>query len=429
MEILIYVSKLTPRINYTFRQLCKRILGLNINFTTKIETFIAYKGAKFSYANQRLGNEIFIQANGLLNEQGINDLEITVSEWEGEVYFFKTSSQSDIPFDIFAASFFLLTRYEEYLPHVKNELGDFPASESIACQNDFLHKPIINIWMKRFSELLNGKFQDLKFHFQQPKVKMLIGVEKAFKYKKLGISRSITGFVSDFFQLRLRDLYERIKTWINNNNDPYDVYDDLITFKNENRIGMMFLFLLGDYSMYTKNINHRKRIYKRLIKSMGDYCEIGLLPSHEAIEAFNILQKEIKRFEQIANHELESIVIKDHDLNFPDFYINLDKTTLKRDYSMGYYDQIGFRAGICSSFLFYDLNLEQASPIEIHPYFCSSQGIKNIDIDEFKAVMNQKNLSQFTYNLLFDNADFEKHALKNKIFLLTKHIKACQNNH
>lgn len=428
MEILIYVPKLTPRINFTFRQLCKRILGLNINFTTKIETFIGYKGAKFSYANQRLGNEIFIQASGLLNEQGVNDLEISVSEWEGEVYFFKTSSQSDIPFDIFAASFFLLTRYEEYLPHVKNELGDFPASESIAYQNDFLQKPIIDIWMKRFSELLYAKFENLKFNFQQPEVKMIIGVEKAFKYKKLGISRSITGFVSDFFQLRLRDLYERIKTWINNNNDPYDVYDDLITFKNNNNISMMFLFLLGDYSMYTKNINHRKRIYKRLIKSMGDYCEIGLMPSHEAIEAFNILQKEIKRFEQIANHELESIVVKDHDLNFPDFYINLDKTTLKKDYSMGYYDEIGFRAGTCSSFLFYDLNLEQASPIEIHPYFCSSQGIKDIDIEEFKAKMNQKNLSQFTYNLLFDNADFEKQALKNKIFLLTKHIKKCQNN-
>lgn len=428
MEILIYVPKLTPRINYTFRQLCKRILGFNINFTTKIETFIAYKGVKFSYANQRLGNEIFIQAHGLLTEQGVNDLEITVSQWKGEAYFFKTSPQSDIPYDIFAASFFLLTRYEEYLPHVKNKLGDFPASESIAYQNDFLQKPIINIWMKGFAKILEDKFDIFEFETEKPNIKMIINVKKAFKYRKHGLLRSLAGFLNDFFRLKLRGIFERIKTCINTKNDPYDVYDELIYFKKENKINMMFMFLLGDYSLYTKNINHRKKIFKRLIKSMGDYCKIGLIPSHEAIEEFNDLLKEIKRFEQIANHELDSIVIKDHNLNFPDFYVSLDKTTLTKDYSMGYYNQIGFRAGSCNSFLFYDLNLEQASPLEIHPYYCSSKAIKNLKIEDIKNTINQNNYFETTYNLLFDNADFEDQALSEKIYLMTKHLKTCQKN-
>ena len=427
MEILIYVPKLTPRINYTFRQLCKRILGFNINFTTKIETFIAYKGVKFSYANQRLGNEIFIQAHGLLNEQGVNDLEIVVSQWKNEPYFFKTSSQSDLPYDIFAASFFLLTRYEEYQPHVKNELGDFPSTESIAYQNNFLHKPIINIWINRFSLILKDKFDDLEIHLKKPKIKIIIAVEKAFKYRRHGISRSITGFLSDFFQFKLRDIFTRLKTWFKPDQDPYDVYDDLINFKNETDVEMTFMFQLGDYSIHTKNINHRKRIYKRLIKSMGDYCEIGLMPSYEAIDEFGILQKEIKRFENIANHELESIMIKDHGLNFPDFYVNLDKTTLTKDYSMGYYNQIGYRAGTETSFLFYDLNLEQASPIEIHPYFCSSEAIKNAEFKEFEEILKQHQSLDLTYNLLFNNSDFENNSLKNKIFTLTKHLKACQN--
>ncbi|QTY25882.1 carbohydrate esterase [Flavobacterium sp. CS20] len=422
MEILIYVPEITPRINYTFRQVCKRILGFKINFTTKIETFIAYKGAKFSYANQRLGNEVFIQACGLLQEQGVNDLEINVSIWQGEPYFFKTSLQSDIPYDIFLCSFFLLTRYEEYLPHVKNRIGDFPAQESLAYKNGFLQKPIVNIWIDVFSKILQNKFKDINLNSNSSQVNIIVAVEKAFKYRKYGISRSIAGFVGDTIQLKFSDVYSRIKTWFYSNNDPFDVYDELIRFKNDYNVDMKFMFLLGDYSINTKNINHRKKIYQKLIKSMGDYCEIGLMPSHEAIHEFDILNKEIDRFEKISNRELESIMIKDYELNFPDFYISLDKTNIKKDFSMGYSDHIGYRAGTSHSFLFYDLNLEQASPIEIHPFFASSQALKNTDIEKFYSIKNELNCS---YNLLISNEDFSNTEFKQKIYQITKHLKTC----
>jgi len=422
MDILIYVPKVTPRINYTFRQVCKRILGFNINFTTKIETFIGFKGVKFSYANQRLGNEIFIQAHGLLNEQGVNDLEISVSEWDGEPYFLKTSTQSDIPYDIFAASFFLLTRYEEYLPHVKNKITDFPAEESLGHQNNFLTKPIINIWMAKFAGILKKKFKDVKFDHQNTNLKVLIAVEKAYKYRKHGISRSIVGFLSDSFRFRFKEIYTRIKTWFIPGSDPYNVYDDLVKYRDQMGFEIFFMFQLGDYSIYTKNINHRKRVYKKLIKSMGDYCETGLLPSYEAIQNFNMFKKEIKRFEQIANHELTNILIKDRGLNFPDFYVSLDKTDIEHDFSMGYYNQIGFRAGTCTPFLFYDLNLEQASPIEFHPYFCSTTALKSESIDKLEETLNENKNIIVQYNILLDNSDFEEDKLKSKVLKFIKLI-------
>lgn len=423
MEILIYVPKITPRINYTFRQVCKRILGANINFTTKIETFISYKGIKFSYASQRLGNEVYIQSHGLLEEQGVNDVEITVTEWEGEPYFFKTSLQSDIPFDIFSASFYLMTRYEEYLPHVKNKKGDFPATESLGYQHNFLKKPIIDIWMVKFSEILKEKFDKFDMPGNSIDIQVNIGVEKAFKYRKLGISRSFIGFCSDIFQLKFKNIFIRLKTWFKPHSDPYDVYDDLVKFKSTNNFGMDFMFQLGNYSLYTKNINFRKRIYKKLIKSMGDYCEIGLMPSFEAINDIEVLKTEIKRFEYIANHELKSVMIKNHSINFPDFYVNLDKTEISKDFSMGYYDHIGFRAGTCTPYLFYDLNLEQASPIELRPYFFNSKSIKNSTLEELKSTIHtHKNLNMH-YLVVLDIADFENNNTKERIFTLIKYLK------
>lgn len=73
----------------------------------------------------------------LLLEQGINDVEIYIQDWDEIPCFFPTSKNCFLPFDVFAASFYLLSRYEEYLPHLKDEHGRYPASESLAFKNGF----------------------------------------------------------------------------------------------------------------------------------------------------------------------------------------------------------------------------------------------------------------------------------------------------
>ncbi len=50
--------------------------------------------------------------------------------------FFETSG--DFPFDIFAASFYLLSRYEEYLPHEKDMYGRYAHTNSLAFREHFL---------------------------------------------------------------------------------------------------------------------------------------------------------------------------------------------------------------------------------------------------------------------------------------------------
>lgn len=135
--LLIFTHKVTNRLTYTAKQIFEKILGVEMGFTTKVEDFIKHNGPKMTYSKQPLQNEFFVRSNDLLFEQGINDLEIKVSDWDGIPCFFSSGEKSAIPFDIFSASFFLLSRYEEYLPHVKDSVGRFPVKESIAYQNNF----------------------------------------------------------------------------------------------------------------------------------------------------------------------------------------------------------------------------------------------------------------------------------------------------
>src|SRR5690606_6041781 len=158
--LLVYTYKVTPRVTYAFKHICTRILGIPVEFTTKIETFIAHNSIKLSYTKQPLSNEIFIKSHELLFEQGLSDIDIHIHEWGNTKGFFQTSERSNLPFDIFAASFYLLSRYEEYLPHVKDEYGRFMASESIAYKYDFLRQPVVDIWAYKLKEVLQTHFPE-----------------------------------------------------------------------------------------------------------------------------------------------------------------------------------------------------------------------------------------------------------------------------
>ena len=111
--LLIYTSKTTHRITYTFKHICVRILGIEVKFTNTLEEFISHAGPKLSYGKKPLGNELFLQSYGLLNQQGFESIDISVKEWDDTKCFFSTGKLSAMPFDIFSASFYLLSRYEE----------------------------------------------------------------------------------------------------------------------------------------------------------------------------------------------------------------------------------------------------------------------------------------------------------------------------
>lgn len=426
MELLVYIPKQTPRVNYIFRHICGRILGFKVKFCSKVEDFIAFEGVKFSYAKKRLGNEVFIQQFGLLEELGINDLNFSMDIWEDVPCFFRVSSESDIPFDIFSASFYLVTRYEEYQPHVKNDVDSYPIEESLAYQHDFLKTPVVDVWAYKLKTILEAKFPDLKFPKKKFKSQFLISVSKAFKHRYNGLVRFVGASLRDLIQFQFKSMFDRFKTMLRLQQDPYDIYDELIDFAKDNKMQLDFYFQLSNYSRYTKSISYNKRIYHKLIKSMGDYGDLGLLPGFEALSSIDILKKEKKRWESIVNRSLSKTLIKNYHLNFPDAYLNFNKLEIDQDFSMGYQRNIGFRAGTCTSFQFYDLNMEQVSGLMVQPYVMNSNVLRGEDlyemIDELKHLKTSIKAVNGQMNFIFENSDFADRNLKNAIFALTREM-------
>jgi len=388
--LLVYTHKITPRLKYVFKHICTRVLGIEVSFTTKIENFIAHDSLKMSYTKQQLGNEFFIKSHDILFEQGLSDIEINVQRWEDTKGFFFIGDKCALPFDIFSASFYLLSRYEEYLPHVKDEYGRFTATESIAYKHGFLHQPVVDIWAYKFKAALQNQFPEFQFPKQTYKIKPVIDIPVAYSYKLKGIMRTFGGTIKDLFRFKFKSLYRRFAVILGFKHDPFDTFKYIINKQKQLKSKFLFFFLIGDYSTYDKGINGNKKKFISLIKHVADYSKVGLKTSFFAIENKAILKKEKTRMEEIINNPLKSSRQSFSKLNLPESYRNYIELEIREDYTMGYSNHIGFRAGSCTPFLFYDLDYETQTPLKICPYHLMDYALlKTKSLLDKKKVLNE----------------------------------------
>ena len=152
MKVLLYSLNNTSRLQYICHFIFKELMGIEFSITSDSDEFKNYDGIKINYSiNSICENEMHISPVDLLFQQNITPQKIECFEINNNKAFFKTPN-SGFPFDIFAASFYLLSRYEEYLPHEKDMYGRYAHENSLAFKEGFLQLPLINIWVKDFAE-------------------------------------------------------------------------------------------------------------------------------------------------------------------------------------------------------------------------------------------------------------------------------------
>ena len=350
------------------RQVFTRILGIEVSFTTKVEDFIKHSGAKITYTKQPLQNEFFVRSNDLLFESGINDIQINIMDWEGVPCFFTTSENSALPYDIFSASFYLLSRYEEYLPHVKDIHGRFSPKDSIAYQNNFLALPVVDIWANKLLDRLLERFPDMDVKKPVYSYISIIDVTSSHCYAHRGFTRSLAGFLLDLVKFRIKRLFERVVVWFNPSKDPYDNYEFLIQKRKEYNLNCMFFFQLASYSTYDKNLSPNNNNFRFLIKTIADYCKVSLAASYSSFNDVELLRKEKKNLADVINRQVEYSRMRYNRVDVPQTYRNLVDAEFTDDFTMGYTHEIGFRAGTSFPFYLYDINMELQQPIRVHSF-------------------------------------------------------------
>ena len=374
--ILIHTPVVKPRIIYVFRHFFLYRLGQEVSFTSDVSAFVAHSGPKMSYGYVPLGNEFFIAANGLLAEQGVNSVDISVFQWEGMPAFFATSAKSQLPFDFFAASFYLMSRYEEYMPYVPDDLGRFKVEQSLAHNHNFLDLPLIDMWFERFVAAWTDFFELPPFTQQVSTTELVVEIPQLYAYKYKTLFRSFFEGLYDFGRLRFAKTFDRLMVILRFREDPLiGLIEQMEAFRST-AVSFRFFALYAALGIHDKSLSVFSKKHQQELKSLSDYAPTAPLASFESTQKSQKLVQDITRFSGLIHRPIKAIRQHKLVLRFPDTYRTYASLGIKHDYSMQYTDVPGFRASTAHPFRFYDLGEEQQTPLTIHPICLSETHIR-----------------------------------------------------
>jgi len=409
--ILIYTPVKTGRVRYVFRLVFEDILKVPHKLTTDLEEFLSSDLPKFMYGDEAHSDDLFFKSAGLLFTRGIERVELEPFDFDGAKAFFPVyTAGAALPFDVFSSIFYNVSRYEEYLPFVKDMHGRFTAHLSISAKLHILNKPMVNIWAIKIKELLELKYPNLVFPQRKYKFIPTYDIDSAYAYSQKGLVRTIGGYLLSLRDMKWSDIAQRTRVLMGREKDPFNTFDLQIQYQKEYKLKPIYFFLFAHYGQYDKNINTRNSRFRFLVKSMGDYASVGIHPSYNTVEHPDLLKKEIKNLRAVLNKDISCS--RQHFLRvvLPSTYRNLIEQDITDDYSMGYAALPGFRAGICTPFNFYDLDLEIETKLRIHPFAVMDGtlndylGLTPADaIDHIKALIREVKKVNGTFISLWHN--------------------------
>lgn len=361
--VLIYSHTTSPRLQYTCNFIFKELLGVDFSITIDSEAFKNHEAVSINYSDLAIKQDEFkINPASLLFEEHIQLQAITCFEVNGNKAFFKLPD-SDIPFDIFAATFYLLSRYEEYLPHTLDMYGRFAHENSLAFKEGFLQLPLVNIWVKDFAAEIKKKFSMFNIQYSMFKFVPTYDIDIAYSYKHKGWIRNIGGFIKS-------PSVERMKVLLGLQKDPFDAYSWLNGLHQQHQLQPIYFFLIAEKNgQYDKNILPHKDIMWKLVQHHAKKYTIGIHPSWQSGDDPALLKKEKDYLACMTEKDIH--VSRQHYIRFHlpgDSYQQLMETGISDDHSMGYGSINGFRASVASSFFWYDLKNEKQTGLRLHPF-------------------------------------------------------------
>ena len=369
--LLVHIPRMTNRLGYTLNVMFRHLLRMEFEITVDLDVFEHFDGPKLCYGHQKLGDGVFVRSCDLLFQTTIEDQSPRCFKYEDIVALYPThTATSDFPFDIFAASFFCLARYEEYLPHFTDVHGRFPATESLAYKEHFLNTAVVDRWALMLVEKLKQHYPELNISPRYFDIEDTIDIDAAYCYKNKGIVRTLTGIGRDLISNDSKgEIRKRLRVIFNKEQYPFDSFDYMIdVHKRLPGIRLKFFPLMADYNVNDKPISYQNAEFRQLLQHLSDYAKMGLHASYASFDEPELVGVESDRLSSLLHRKTVRNRYHFLRLALPKSYDILIENGILHDYTMGYADEPGFRAGTGSPYPFFDLESDCETPLTIHPF-------------------------------------------------------------
>lgn len=395
LAVLVYVERLTPRVRYTVDLVFRVLLGweyLLSNDSTAVHTF---EGPVLVYSSDPMQFEsgLRIRAVDLLFEKGLKEQRLSPAYLEQLPVLFRTHQRYDLPFDVFAAIFYLVARYEEYLPHKADVHQRFQPESSVLCTYDWLEKPLVDHYALLLAVHLRRRWPELPMPQRQYRFVPTIDVDQMYAYRSKGFFRTIFAFGRAVKSRQWHELKQHVKVLRGKSIDPFDTFDYLQEVHKKSGGEPRYFFLLGDYGGYDNAHSPFIEVFKELVKSTADHFLVGLHPSYRSNFYPALIDRERRLLEEILHRPVT--MSRQHFLKvtLPGTYQQLIKRDFEADFSMAYASRPGFRSGTASIHPFYDLDIESPTSLLVYPTCVMDITLQQyLQLDTAQAILKIKKL-------------------------------------
>ena len=387
-KLRIYAPDITPRLEYTAEVIFDTILGIDYELTSDRRK--VGSGPAIFYSAEKTRDQFVIRPSGLLSATGVTMPEPEVSWSDGMPVLF-AGDDGTIPFDLFSAAFYMLSRYEEYRPFSPDAHGRFQGSVSLAGRNGFLRMPVADVWARYLAGELVRRYPVLTIRHNEYSSMVTVDVDQPFAYRSRGFLRSVGGLVRGLAGTGAGPA-ERIKTMTGSRADPYDSFgwieEQLISTGSR----ALFFSPTGDQGEYDHNPPYRDHDYGEIIRKYDSLFGSGVHPSYRSAGRPKLLKTEVERYRAITGHHPDKARQHWLLLRVPETFQAWEEAGISHDYTMGFNDLPGFRAGIARPFPVYDISREKRTGVTAVPFQVMDGTLRqymNLDPDSATGVIRE----------------------------------------
>jgi len=306
--------------------------------------------------------------------------------------------------DIFASSFFMLSRWEEYVIKDRDKNGRFADEQSLAFKFGFYKRAVVNEYVELLWNMLvylgiNQKRKERKYNlFLTHDVDFFRRYDSTKKLAK-AVGGDLLKRKSTKMAKETISTFQKIKS--GKEKDPYDTFDYLIDVSEKNNIKSHFYFIPGKIGEADAQYNINDNDVIETIKNIKNRKHnVG---AHFGWDSFNDTEKmsiERKRLDDIIGDINES---RQHFLRFenPKTWQILNENKIQIDSTLGYTSDIGFRCGTCYEFSVFDIVERKKLNLKEYPLIVMDTALANAtkrNKKEFLANLYQINKIVKTFN-------------------------------
>ncbi|HYG49309.1 MAG TPA: polysaccharide deacetylase family protein [Flavobacteriales bacterium] len=372
--ILVYCEHITSRHHYVFRQIFNQFLQTGFRLVSSSSEFNNAAAFVINYSkNTALKADLHIVPQGMLDLQnpwqhGIQKIPFEVNHETVKFFKYHALNENDPGFDVFSAVFWMLSRCEEYASFRKfptDSHGRFTVKSSDHLPA-FIKTPVVDAWCHDLKNRVNKKFPGLisDSHFT---VINTIDVDNAYAYKGKSSTRQTGAFARHLLKGQFAKIKERGKVLRGHHNDPYDTYAYIRETATKAGVQTFFFHLVGKLAERDRNISPDHPAYTTLLKELNAWSVQGLHPSYASNTWPGSITSEKKSLEKVLGIKVNNSRQHFLKLEFPATYRNLIAAGIQTDFSLGFADEVGFRAGTGKAFYFYDLEAEKETNLLLQP--------------------------------------------------------------